>query len=291
MLLAFFFGLTVPLGLDTYLPAPDGNPITPEKAALGRALFRDRALSRDRSISCATCHDAGRAFTDDKPLAIGVDARGGNRRTPTIVNRAFGKSFFWDGRVKTLEEQVVQPITNPREMDLPLESAVARVRHHNFRAVFGREANAADLAAALATYVRTILSGDAPYDRYVAGERTALTTEAIQGLQMFRGKAGCIACHVGFNFSDEKLHDTGSGLFKTPTLREVAGRAPYMHDGSLNTLDEVIDLYDKGGKKVPSLDPEIRPLRLSPSEKKALREFLRALSGRIQEGYRGAELP
>jgi cytochrome c peroxidase len=297
-LLAFWAGsLTPPLGLDTYIPAPERNPVTEAKARLGRELFQDPILSRDGSLSCATCHERERAFTDRHPLAVGIAQRKGTRRTPSIINRAFGKSFFWDGRTKTLEEQVLEPVKNPKEMDLTLEEALERLRQSpyaaKFRNVFGRQVNTEDLAFALSTYVRTILAGDSPYDRYVAGDRGALNAEAQAGLKLFRGKAGCVACHVGANFTDERLHNTGAGAadieqrFKTPTLREIAARAPYMHDGSIATLEEVIDFYDRGGKANPNLDPDIQELHLNAAEKRALVEFLRSLSGRVVEGFSG----
>jgi cytochrome c peroxidase len=294
--------LQIPLGLDAYIPAPETNPILPQRAALGRSLFFDRDLSRDRTVSCATCHDPARAFTDDKPLATGVSGRKGARRTPTLLNRAYGRSFFWDGRAESLEQQVLKPISHPAEMDLPLAEALARLNHS------GRypQLNETALSAALATYVRTILAGDSPYDRYVAGDRGALTPEQTAGLRLFRGRAGCANCHLGPNLTDERFHNTGTirqqgpedwgrfrvttrdhdrGAFKTPTLREAARRPPYMHDGSLATLEEVIEHYDQGGHSNPWLDPEIRPLRLTPEEKRALRAFLNAFNGIVREGY------
>lgn len=289
--------LTAPLGLDSHIPAPEDNPLSREKAELGQALFDDAILSRDRRIACSSCHQRRRAFTDDRPLAVGIEGRKGTRRTPAILNRAYGKLFFWDGRVKSLEEQVLQPIANPKEMDLPIEEALKRLEQSayapRFEAIFGRRVNQTDLARALATYVRTILAGDSPYDRWVAGDRRALSAEAVAGMRLFRGKAGCIRCHVGVNLTDERLHNTGAGQidqqgrFKTPSLREVARRAPYMHDGSMRTLEEVIDFYDQGGKPNPNLDPEMRPLRLTPEEKRALKAFLEALSGTICEGWTG----
>lgn len=293
--MALAAGVTAPLGLDSYLPVPEDNPITREKAALGRALFREKMLSRDRTVACASCHEEEKAFSDGKPLAVGIEGRVGTRRSPAIVNRVFGKSFFWDGRAKSLEEQALQPIPNPKEMDLPLAEAVERLRRsayaEDFRKVFAREVNAEDLGRAVATYVRTILSGDSPYDRYMAGDQGAMTAEAREGLRLFRGKAGCVRCHVGFNFTDERRHNTGAGkidtdgLFKTPTLREVARHAPYMHDGSMASLRDVIEFYDKGGKANPRLDPEIRELKLTDGEKKALAAFLESLSGRLTEGF------
>jgi cytochrome c peroxidase len=302
--LAAAAGIPVPLGLDSYLPAPETNPITAEKAALGRLLFFEKALSRDGSVSCATCHLPERAFTDDKPLAIGLQGRKGTRRTPSILNRGYGKAFFWDGSAATLEEQVLKPIVNPVEMDLPLDDALARLREAGKYPPLDRDS----VAAALATYVRTILSGDSPYDRYVAGDRAALNAEQLAGLRLFRGKANCASCHLGPNLTDEQFHNTGTGFadgkfadvgrfritgqprdrgaFKTPTLREAALRAPFMHDGSLATLEDVIEHYDKGGAPNPALDAEIRPLKLTVEEKRALLAFLRALSGTVREGLR-----
>ena len=303
--------LAVPLGLDAYLPWPESNPFSPAKVALGRRLFLERQLSRDGTVSCATCHDLQRAFVDGKPVAAGIRGRTGNRKTPTLVNRGYGQAFFWDGRARTLEEQVLQPIQNPKEMDMTLEEVLARLRvsdeyREAFRLVFDRDLCSDDLARALAAYTRTILSGNSPYDRYLNGDREALGEQARQGMRLFRGKAGCIACHVGANLTDERFHNTcvgfrdgrltdfgraevtkdprDRGAFKTPTLREVSRTAPYMHDGSFSTLEEVIDFYDKGGRENPQLDPEIRPLGLSAEEKRALQAFLQSLSGTIQEG-------
>ena len=307
--------LRVPLGLDAYVPAPDSNPVTREKVDLGRALFFFRGLSADGTLSCGDCHVPAKSFTDGKARAVGVHGQVGPRRTPSIVNRAWGKAFFWDGRAATLEDQVLQPVLNPLEMGLKLEDIALRVRadgalNSRFQALFHREAENEDIARVLACYVRSILSGDSPYDRYVAGDRSALTAEQQLGLKLFRGKANCVACHVGTNLTDERFHNTGSGwkdgtwadqgraaftgsdadkgAFKTPPLREVAGVAPYMHDGSLATLDEVIDFYDKGGRVNSGIDPEMRELSLTPEEKRALVAFLKSLSGKVTEGWSAA---
>ncbi len=275
MIWLLFFALKVPLGLDTHIPVPDDNPLNPETIALGRKLFFDKRLSKDNSIACATCHDPKRAFTDEHSRAKGINGQIGPRRSPRILNRAWGKSFFWDGRSPTLEDQVVQPIANPIEMGLPLDEAVARLG-----------ISETTLRRALASYVRTILAGNSPYDRFLAGDRAALTAQQQKGLQLFRGKAGCISCHLGPNLTDEELHQTGAGRidnrksFKTPSLRQIAEAAPYFHDGSAPTLETVIDHYDKGEAN----DPEIRPLHLSPEEKRALADFLKSLTGDIQEG-------
>jgi cytochrome c peroxidase len=281
--------ISIPLGLDLYMPVPEDNPLTAEKVALGRRLFRDPRLSRDSTIACTTCHDPARAFTDGRSVAIGVSGRQGRRNVPTLVNRAWGRSFFWDARVRTLEEQVLRPIEDSNEMDLPARDAAARVG-----------VSTSELSQALAGYVRSIMSGDSPYDRIIAGNRTALTDEQQMGLNIFRGKGNCTRCHVGPTFTDERLHNTGvawrdgrladegggEGTFKTPTLREVARTAPYMHDGSFDALQQVVEFYDRGGNANPALDSEIRPLRLTDGEKRALVAFLSCLNGTVQEGLR-----
>jgi len=303
MLLALFLALMIPLGLDLYMPVPEDNPMTAEKIELGRRLFADRHLSRDGSIACTSCHDPERAFSKPDAVSPGVFGRRGSRNAPALVNRGWGRSFFWDGRVATLEEQVLKPIADPNEMDLPIAEAANRAG-----------LSPQELSRALASYVRSIMSGSSPYDRYVNGERTALSVEEQAGLQLFRGKGNCTACHVGPNFSDEKLHNTGvawieragaagepgragsfqdegraaltgrpedRGAFKTPTLREVARTSPYMHDGSLPTLQDVADFYDRGGRPNPNIDPELHPLHLTADEKQALVAFLNSLSGSI----------
>lgn len=280
-----------PPGLDAFLPVPESNPLTIEKIKLGRQLFFDKRLSRDRSMSCASCHDPKLGFGDSRKLAVGVGGRTGTRRAPRIVNRVYGSSFFWDGRATTLEFQVLQPISDPNEMDLDLAEAESRVG-----------LDSAALRDALASYVRTILSGDAPYDRYLQGDRAALTGQQRLGLKLFTGKAGCASCHVGPNLTDERFHNTGIGLpadqgrfavtkkpedrgaFKTPSLREVALTPPFMHDGSLATLEDVIEYYDKGGTRNENLDADVRELHLSADERLALAAFLRALSGTVREG-------
>jgi cytochrome c peroxidase len=278
------------------MPVPEENPLTTEKIDLGRQLFNDRRLSRDGTIACVSCHDPARAFSDGRAKAIGVFGRQGRRNAPALVNRGYGRAFFWDARASSLEDQVLKPIEDPNEMDLPINEAALRVG-----------LGPGDLSRALASFVRSILFGDAAYDRFVGGDRAALSREQQTGLQIFRGKGNCTACHVGPNFTDERLHNTGvawageagraggeyldegraaitgkledRGAFKTPTLREVARTAPFMHDGSLATLADVVEYYDRGGNANPGLDAEIRPLRLTPVEKQALVAFLAALSG------------
>ncbi len=297
--------LVIPLGLDLYMPVPEENPVTAAKVELGRRLFNDRRLSRDESIACASCHDPERAFSDGRIVPVGVFGRPGRRNAPAILNRGYGRAFFWDARAHTLEVQVLKPIEDPNEMDLPVTEAAQRV---------GLAPE--EISRALASYVRSILSGDSRYDRFVNGARAALSAEEQHGLQVFRGKGNCTACHVGPNFSDEKLHNTGvawhpsppstssgqpagsgqagiladpgagRGDFKTPTLREVGRTSPYMHDGSISTLEDVVDFYDRGGRPNPSIDPEIHPLHLMTDEKDALVAFLKALSGTIRAGVK-----
>ena len=281
--------ISIPIGLDRYLPVPDDNPLTAEGIELGRRLFNDKRLSRDRTLACSSCHDPARAFSGTGAKSVGVFGRQGRRNVPAIINRGYGRAFFWDGRIKTLEEQVIQPILNSTELDLTMPEASARTG-----------LSATDIARALASYVRTILSAGSRFDRYVFGDRGALTTEEIRGLEVFRGSGNCVACHVGPNFTDEQLHNTGvafltgaasdrgggSGNFKTPTLRELERSAPYMHDGSLATLEAVIDFYSVGGRPNPNLDREIAPRRFTRSDKRDLLAFLRSLNGTVVEGVR-----
>jgi cytochrome c peroxidase len=292
--------LVIPLGLDLYMPVPEDNPITAEKLELGRRLFGDRRLSRDGTVACASCHDPDHAFASPNAISLGVSARRGRRNAPALINRGWGRAFSWDGRVATLEDQVLRPIEDPNEMDLSMAEASARVG-----------LTPEEISRAMATYIRSLMSGNAPYDRYVNGDRPALSGEEQAGLQLFRSKGNCLACHVGPNFTDEKFHNTGiawvgpprepaatasfrdegralvtgraedRGAFKTPTLREVEHSAPYMHDGSLASLEEVVDYYDRGGNRHALLDQELRPIGFTASEKHALVAFLRTLSGTI----------
>ena len=297
---ALWAEVRLPLGLDLYRPIPEDNPLTSEKVKLGKKLFGDKLLSRNRKLACKGCHQPKKAFTDGRAKAVGVYGRQGNRSVPTLVNRAYGRAFFWDGRTSTLEEQVVKPIESESEMDMTVPDVVERLRRKRryrkmFRQVFGRDANGQDLARALASYVRTIYSGDSPFDRYIYGERTALLEQARGGLRIFRGKGNCTACHVGPTLSDEEFHNTGiawqngkflddgrytvtklekdRGKFKTPTLREISRTAPYMHDGSLSALEDVVDFYSDGGRENPYRDEEIRSLKLTAREKKELLAF------------------
>jgi cytochrome c peroxidase len=269
---------------------------------LGERLFFDAALSADGRVSCASCHDPARAFTSGTRVATGVFGRQGIRNAPTILNRAYGRSFSWDGRSATLEEQMLGPIQDPDEMGLSLSEFTARLQRSQsyrraFAAVFAEPPSAATAARAIATYVRAQRVGDAPNDRYRSGDHRALSADAIRGLSLFRGRANCSSCHTGPNFTDEHFHNTGVswgssdwgryrvtrrtediGRFKTPTLRQLRLTDPYMHDGSFDSLTAVVDFYDGGGRTNPWIDSDLRPLRLTAGEKRDLIAFLLSLS-------------
>ena len=292
-------------GLDEFMAVPEDNPLRVEVIRLGRRLFFDRRLSRDGTRSCASCHNPVRAFSDSVPVSSGVAGRRGRRNAPAIINRGYGTSFFWDGRATSLEQQVLGPLRNPNEFGAALPDVLARLRTDSsyrtqFAGAFGDAPTASALARAIASYVRSIRSGDSRADRYFAGDSIALTAQERRGLALFNGPARCSRCHVGVNFSDEDFHNTGvavgtsdrgreavtgrpedRGKFKTPTLRDVAATAPYMHDGSLATLEAVIAFYDSGGRTNVNLDQDLRPLRLSPGARHDLAAFLRALTAPV----------
>ncbi len=273
-------------------------------AQLGRLLFFDPLLSKDRSIACASCHRPELGFADDTALSEGVGGNKTLRNAPSLFNRAYGASFMWDGRAKSLEEQVLLPIQDAREMDLPLTEAIARIRSEEsytglFDRTFGRPADEEGLSLALASFVRRLKLGDSPVDRFRAGERGALSAEARSGLWFYESRGGCWRCHVGANFTDEDFHNTGIGVvegkpldgrfavtkdeadrgrFKTPTLRGVALTAPYMHDGSLKTLEEVVAFYRRGGHPNSNLDGALAPIEMTDADGVNLVAFLRALS-------------
>lgn len=296
-------------GLDLYLPSM-ARGSTPAMVSLGRRLFFDPVLSRNFTVSCASCHRPVRVFTDGKPRPKGIDGKVGRRNVPTLLNRGYGKAFAWDGRGRTLAAQALQAIQDSTEMDLTVQVAVQRLARdpgyaRAFQAAGAGPPSGEALGEALAGYLRSIRGGNSRFDRFVAGDSTALSPLERRGLALFQGRARCDRCHTGPLLSDEKFHNTGVawesggfsdagrfevtgragdlGAFKTPTLREVARTAPYMHDGSLITLEAVVDFYARGGKSNPNLDPEIRAIPLGAGERAALVAFLRTLTGRIQE--------
>ena len=302
-----------PLGVDIRLDRFK-EPPTPETVRLGRWLFFDQRLSADGTVSCGTCHRPENAFSEPKPVSTGVHGRVGTRKAPTIVDlsRSLYPSLFWDGRAATLEAQALLPIVNPIEMGNSLDGALETLRsikgyRKYFKKAFGsREVNAERVARAIADYERTRRSGNSPWDRWSAGETSALSDEAQLGRQIFFGRGRCTRCHNAPAFTDDEFHNEGigwvpetetfldegrlavsklgsdRGAFKTPTLRDVSRHPPFMHDGSVATLREVVEHYNRGGNPNPYLDPDIEPLNLAEAQLEGLVAFLEALAG---EGY------
>jgi cytochrome c peroxidase len=279
--------------------APADDPLTEASAGLGRLLFFDPRLSRTGQISCASCHQPERAFSDPRPVSRGVGDRAGTRNAPALVNLAFAESLFWDGRARTLEEQVTMPIENPLEMDFTVAEALQRVgRQYGaaFIQAFGQGPSEGGLRRALASFVRVLVSGGSAYDRFLAGQ--PLPDPARRGMEIFFGeRGGCFHCHPPGSLTDQGYFNDGSyveggdpgrqkvtgrsgdlGKFKVPGLRNIAASAPYMHDGSLPTLEAVVDQYDRGGRGHPSTDPQITALGLSDDDKRDLIAFMLALT-------------
>ena len=279
---------------------------TKAQTELGKRLFFDPRLSADKTISCATCHDPRKGWSDGKPVSVGIHGLKGKRNAPTILNTFGFEALFWDGRAATLEEQAVKPIVTREEMGFSAEGAeraIADVPGYKpfFAAAFGGEVVTIDrIARALAVFERSLRSMDSPYDRYNNGDQKALTPEAKRGMLLVQGSASCSACHSGPTFSDSRFHNLGVGIekappdlgrfeiskrdrdrggYRTPTLRNLKNTAPYMHDGSMKTLREVIDFYDKGGVENAWLDPDVQPLKLTEQNKTDILAFLEALNG------------
>jgi len=341
--------VAAPLGLPP-VPVPENNPITPEKVELGDKLFHDTRFSQDGTVSCSTCHDRGKAFTDS-PLQVseGIRKLKGTRNAPTVVNAAYMHSMFWDGREPDLEGQSAGPFINPVEMGLPDHQPILKVVREDadyqalFDKAFGKQGagiTMLEVKQAIATFERTIVSGDSPFDHYYfGGDAKAMGDAAIRGFQVFVGQGRCVSCHtISQNhalFTDSRFHNLGIGFdrinrdvrelataytgakkqgidvdvavltnnntselgrfavttlwrdmggFKTPTLRNIAKTAPYMHDGSLKTLKDVAEFYNNGGR-VKESDPifdfqssGIRPLDLSGREVDDLVAFMQALT-------------
>ena len=301
--------ISSPLGLPP-LEAPADNPPTPESIALGKKLYFSTLLSVDGTLACATCHDPETGFADTRQVSIGVHGKAGKRNAPTILNAAFNKTQFWDGRAESLEAQVSGPMLNSLEMGHTLEGVESAVGNNaELRAMFERAFGPGrptmdKITKAIASYERTLLSGNSPFDRYVyGGDKKALSGPAVLGMQVFirEDKGGCAVCHTIEGkyalFTDHKFHNLGVGLdpegritdfgkskgeFRTPQLRNVAKTAPYMHDGSLKTLKEVVDFYVGGGSSNPDLDKQIKPLtHLTAEERAGLVAFLESLTGDV----------
>jgi cytochrome c peroxidase len=286
------------------VPVPADNQLTPERVELGKKLFFDPRLSGSNVMSCASCHNPSFSWGDRQPVGTGHGHKKLGRRTPTILNAAFNELQMWDGRFATLEEQAIGPMTSPDEMNITAEEMIGRIRDNPgyrayFRTAYGEAGVTVDtVTKAIAAFERTVISGEAPFDRFVAGDDQAISPAARRGFGLFNTKANCAACHSGWAFTDSSFHDIGvasddpgrgrtlgipelNHAFKTPTLRNIVERAPYMHDGSENTLHEVVELYNAGGRvKRSTLSSEIRPLGLTPQEVDDLVEFMRSLSSK-----------
>ncbi len=301
-------GVTVPdIGpLPAYVPMPQTNVNFVQKVNLGKQLYFDGRLSKNNAISCAFCHNPGTGFADARQFSLGAFGTAGGRQAPTVYNTSFNPFQFWDGRATSLEEQAIGPIHNPIEMAETHETVVPKIAkipgyQKQFRAVFGAGVSLQGIADAIAAFERTIVSANSAFDKYTMGESKAMDDAAIRGMQLFKGKARCVLCHNGPNFTDNQFHNLGvpqegllkedlgrynvsrrerdKGAFKTPTLRSVTETAPYMHDGVFKTLEDVIEFKNKGGEPNPNLSPLMKPLSLTPEEKADLLAFLKALQG------------
>jgi len=308
--------IKAPLGLPP-VPIPADNPPTADTIALGRKLFYDPRLSKNNTVSCASCHNPNLAFTDSLKLAMGIGGMIGKRNAPTLLNAAYSPLQFWDGRAPSLEAQSADPIANPLEMNQTHDVSVAKIQRDpvynaEFAQAFGPGAiTLTIIEKSLASFERTLLSGNSPFDQYeYGGNKQALSPDATRGLALFADpkRGNCVVCHtINKNyalFTDGKFHNTGAGVngegdftdlgrfgetakqtekgeFKTPTLRNVALTAPYMHDGSLKTLKDVVDFYAGGGNSNPYLDKEIKPLALDAQDRADLVAFLESLTGEM----------
>ncbi|NRA38223.1 MAG: hypothetical protein HRU15_08795 [Planctomycetes bacterium] len=279
---------------------PDDEEPTVAQIELGKILYFDRRLSKHQTMSCATCHNPDIGFGDGMAFGQGVMGGSEGRNAPHIYNLAWNNIFFWDGRAATLEEQALGPIQAEGEMNMPLEEVVGRIEgvvkyQELFKAAYGDNAITSDnIGRAIASFERTVVSDNSAFDRYLAGDDNALSKEAMHGMQLYVGKANCIECHSGPNLTDQSFHNLGmksddigrmkvvevevmNKAFKTPGLRNVALTGPYMHDGSLGSLEDVVKFYNRGGD-VKTQDPLMKPLGLTAEEERALIAFLGALT-------------
>lgn len=289
------------------VPFPPGNPYSEAKRALGETLFHDPRLSRDGSMSCASCHDPAKGFGDGKVRSSGVDGHRLGRHTAGLWNLAWAKDVFWDGRARSLEEQALAPIQSADEMAQSLEDLVAQLARDPamvaaFRAAFPEAPGitAENAARAIATYERTLVSPTTRFDRWIEGDAAAMTRGEVAGFRLFTGKAGCASCHSGFAFSDQAFHDIGlrdddrgrgavlrleaaDHAFKTPSLREIGRSAPYMHDGSIATLELVLRHYEYNVLPRPSLSKDLPArIELTDGERADLLAFLGTLTSEAE---------
>jgi cytochrome c peroxidase len=301
------YPLQTPLGLDAdfakWIPAD--NPLTVAKVDLGKKLYFDPRLSVDGTLSCATCHNPTFGFSNGVQFSPGHKGQLGDRNSPTVINRLYSTVQFWDGRAASLEEQALGPVQNPVEMANTLDGMIANLSKVSgykpeFKKAFGTEEITPDrVAKAIASFERTLLSANSPFDRFQEGEANAISESAKRGFAVFMGKGACNECHPAPNFTDEQFHNIGVGMdkenpdlgrfkvtheekdkgaFKTPTLRDITETYPYLHDGSAKTLEEVVEIYNRGGTPNPWLDAKIKPLKLTRQEKADLVEFMKTLT-------------
>ncbi len=323
--------VTAPAGLAALtvkVNVPEANPLTKGKYELGRQLYFDPRVSLDGTVSCATCHNPAKGWTDGMPVSLGINGQAGSRSAPSVLNTAYGKTMFWDGRAPSLEGQAQGPVQNPIEMGKQsYKEIIERLRmipgyREQFQKVFGTTVTLDGMAKAIATFERVAaLSGNSAYDKYREDPK-ALSDSQKRGMVLFGlrlspdddfktdvvlQKGKCTLCHAGSNFTDEQFHNLGVGwdaktgkfadlgrwaiepiggkndaslgAFKTPTVRDAERTGPYMHDGSLATLEQVVDHYDKGGNANPALDPDMKKLNLTAQEKADLVAFMKALTG------------
>ncbi len=284
------------------MPIPKDNPMTDEKVELGKKLFADSRLSGNNKFSCMTCHIPGAGYGDGLEKFIGFEGAEGPRNSPTIINSGYYEENFWDGRAKSLEEQALGPIESEIEMNQDLDELVKELNEVpeyvlEFENVFDDEITIDNVTKAIAAFERTIVINDTPFDKFLEGDDEAISADAKDGMKLFAGKAGCITCHAGPMLSDNKYHNLGitgdegryevtkkeedKGAFRTPGLRGVAHTAPFMHDGSLETLKDVVEFYNKGGGEHPNKSPLIKPLHLTDKEVDALVAFLESMSGEV----------
>jgi cytochrome c peroxidase len=286
----------------TVIPFPKDNPYTPAKASLGKKLFFDTGLSAANLLSCASCHNPAYAWGDGLPTAVGYGMKLLARRSPSIINAAYGLTFMWDGRAASLEEQALGPIRAEAEMNLPIDRLLVRLKSVPeygplFQAAFPKKGLTPEtIARSIAAYERTVVSGRAPFDEWIDGNDKAISEEAKRGFASFNTKAKCSSCHSGWNFTDDSFHDIGlpgedvgrgkffpdvvkmQRAFKTPGLREIARRGPYMHDGSVATLEAVVEHYVGGGIARASRSDLIQPVALSAQEKSDLVALMKTFS-------------
>lgn len=300
----------LPLGLPA-VPIPADNPMTPEKIELGKLLYFDKRVSKDGTISCATCHDPNVAWTEHRATSAGIEdqdghAQIGGRNSPTVINAAYARAQFWDGREPSLEAQAVGPVGNPIEMGNSMEAVVAQFSkipgyQERFQQVFGTGVTEEGFAKAIAAFERTVLSGNSPYDRFMAGDKEALSEAQQRGLERFNET--CADCHAPPLFSNYRYYNAGVGMdrdepdkgrmavtgkprdlgkFRVPALREVANTGPYFHDGSVKKLEDAVALMAGGGKDNPNLSSWMEAVgetELTEADQKDIVEFLEALSG------------